>query len=134
MDVMNGRSHRWGRRNRVLRRLRFPTVITLPGGRSRERYAYLFWRVRLPLWIVPAAIGWLVLSWPGIAAGLAAGILAELIFSYRAPYGLSRPVATPLHGGDPDGLAGVREPRRPRPTGGAGTVQLPVGPAPPGMD
>jgi len=63
----------------------FPTVITLPGGQRRERYAYLFWRVRLPLWIMPAAAGWLVLSWPGIAAGLAAGILAELIFSYRAP-------------------------------------------------
>jgi len=36
---------------------------------------------------MPAVAGWLVLSWPGIAAGLAAGILAELIFSYRAPYG-----------------------------------------------
>jgi hypothetical protein len=47
MDVMNGRSHRWGRSNRVLRWLRFPTVITLPGGRRRQRYAYLFWRVLL---------------------------------------------------------------------------------------
>src|SRR5258708_8348297 len=83
------------RRRRVLRWLRFPMAITLPGGRRRERCAYLFWRVRLPLWIVPAAVGWLVLSWPGIAAGLAAGILCELVFSYRAPYGLSGPVATP---------------------------------------
>jgi hypothetical protein len=133
MDVMNGRSHRWGRSNRVLRWLRFPTVITLPGGRQRQRYAYLFWRIRLPLWIVPAAAGWLVLSWPGIAAGLAAGILAELIFSYRAPYG-PRPVATPLQGGGPDEPAGVREPRRPYPPGGAGTAHLPADPAPPRMD
>jgi hypothetical protein len=88
MDVMNGSHFTWGGRNHWWRRwLRFPTVITLPGGQRRERYAYLFWRVRLPLWIMLAVAGWLVLSWAGIAAGLAAGILAELIFSYRAPYG-----------------------------------------------
>jgi hypothetical protein len=57
--------------------------------------------VRLPLWIVPVAAAWLALGWPGIAAGLAAGILAELIFSYRAPYDSRRPVATPLQGEDP---------------------------------
>jgi hypothetical protein len=73
----------------MLRWLRLPTVITLPGVRRRQRHVYLFWRVRLPLWIVPAAAGWLVLSWPGIAAGLAAGILAEVIFGYHAPYGRS---------------------------------------------
>jgi hypothetical protein len=133
MDVMNGRSHQWGRGNRILRWLRFPTVITLPGGRPRERYAYLFWRVRLPLWIVPAVIGWLLLSWPGIAAGLAAGILAEMVFSYRAPYGLSRPVAAG-HGGGSDGFAGVREPRRPHPTGSYGGARLPADPARPVMD
>jgi hypothetical protein len=109
MGVMNGRSLRWGRRRPVLRWLRFPMAITLPGGRRHERYAYLFWRVRIPLWIVPAAAGWLVLSWPGIAAGLAAGILAELVFSYRAPYGPSGPVATPGQSWGPDVSAGVRE-------------------------
>jgi hypothetical protein len=87
MDVMNGSLFTWGGENHWWRRwLRFPTVITLPGGRRRERYAYLYWRVRIPLWVVPAAVGWLVLGWLGIAAGVAAGILAELIFSYRAPY------------------------------------------------
>ena len=96
MGLMNGRSYRWGRSNLLLRWLRFPTAITLPGGRRRERHAYLFWRVRLPLWIVPAGAAWLALGWPGIAAGLAAGILAELIFSYRAPYGSRRPIGTPL--------------------------------------
>ena len=86
MDVVNGRTVTWSRRNRWQRWLRFPTVITLPGGRRRQRYAYLYWRVRIPFWVVPAVAGWLVLGWPGIAAGVAAGILAELIFSYRAPY------------------------------------------------
>jgi hypothetical protein len=106
--------------------MRFPRGITLPGGRRHERYAYLFWRVRLPLWLVPAAAGWLVLGWPGIAAGLAAGILAELIFSYRAPYGPSRPAATPWQNWGPDGPAGVPEPRRPHPAGDADTAQLPT--------
>jgi hypothetical protein len=55
------------------------------------------------------AAGWLVLSWPGIAAGLAVGILAELVFSYRAPYGSSGPLATPGQSWGPDESAGVRE-------------------------
>jgi hypothetical protein len=140
-DLWYGRDLRWrrrryalsARRRWALRWLRFPMAITLPGGRRRERYAYLFWRVRLPLWIVPAAAGWLVLSWPGIAAGLCAGILAELVFSYRAPHG-TRPVATPGQSWGPNESAGVREPRRPHPTGGAGVAQHPIDPAPPGMD
>jgi hypothetical protein len=67
-------------------------LATVPNGdhaarwQRRGRYAYLYWRLRIPLWVVPAAAGWQVLGWPGIAAGVAAGILAELIFSYRAPY------------------------------------------------
>jgi hypothetical protein len=142
MDVMDGRGLRqdgkhytWSARShRVRRWLRFPMAITLPGGRRHERYAYLFWRVRLPLWIVPAAAGWLVVGWPGIAAGLAAGILAELVFSYRAPYGTSRPAATPGQSWGPDEPAGVREPRRPHPTGGAGAAQQPADPTPTGTD
>jgi hypothetical protein len=142
MDVMDVRALRYrrrryalsARRRRVLPWLRFPMAIMLPGGRRHERYAYLFWRVRLPLWIVPAAACWLVLSWPGIAAGLAAGILAEVVFSYRAPYGPSRPVATRGQSWGPDEPAGVREPRRPHPTGGAGAAQHPIDPAPTGMD
>lgn len=133
MDVMNGRSVRWSRKRIPARWMRFPTVITLPGARPRERHAYLFWRVRLPLWLVPAAAGWLALSWPGIALGLAAGILAELIFSYRVPYGSSRP-PTPWPTWGPDGPPGVREPRRPHPAGDAEAAQLPIEPRPPGMD
>jgi hypothetical protein len=41
----------------------------LSGAQTPPRHAYLFWRVRLPLWIVPAAAAWLALGWPGIAAG-----------------------------------------------------------------
>jgi len=141
-DLRYGRDLRWrrrryalsARRRWALRWLRFPMAITLPGGRRHERYAYLFWRIRLPLWIVPAVAGWLVLSWPGIPAGLAAGILAEVVFSYRAPYGPSRPVATPGQSWGPDDSAGVREPRRPHPTEGAGAAQLPIDRAPTEMD
>ena len=142
MNVMDGRDLRWRRRRYalsarrwwVLRWLRFPMAITLPGGRRHERHAYLFWRVRIPLWLVPAAAGWLALGWPGIPAGLAAGILAELVFSYRPPYGVSRPIATPGQSWGTDGPAGVREPRRPHPTGGAEAAQLPTDPALPEMD
>jgi hypothetical protein len=48
------------RRRRVLRGLPFPRVIALPGGLLVERRAYLFWRVRLPLWVVLVAAGWQV--------------------------------------------------------------------------
>ena len=101
----------------MLRWQRFPTTITLPVGRRYGRYAYLFWRIRLPLWIAPAAAGWWVLRWPGIAVGLAAGILAEMVLSYRGP---QNPAPSPPHPGE---SAGVREPLRPRPTGGAEGVQ-----------
>jgi hypothetical protein len=62
MEMMDGRSVQWGRRRYALlgrtRWMRFPRAITLPGGQRHERYAYLFWRVRLPLWLVPTAAGW----------------------------------------------------------------------------
>jgi hypothetical protein len=106
------------RRRRMLRTFWFPTTISLPGGRRLERRKYMFWRVRLPLWAVFAVAGWLVLGLWGIPLGLAVAVVAELLFSYRRPHGF-RPRR------DPGGLAGVREPRRPRPTGGAGAVELP---------
>ena len=121
------------RRRRVLRGLLpFPGVIGLPGGRRLERQVYLSWRVRLPLWVVLAAAGWLVLGWIGVVPGLAAAILAELVFSYRWPR-RGWPVSAGPGPGGPGGSAGVREPRRPRPTGDVGAAQLPVNPAPPGM-
>ena len=117
------------RRRRVLRGLQFPRAIGLPGGRRLERHAYLFRRVRLPLWAVLTAAGWLALGWTGVVPGAAAAILAELAFSYRQPH-RSRPTSAP---GGPAGSAGVREPRRPHPTGDAGAAQLPAGPAPPAI-
>lgn len=133
------RALRWRRRRyalsaqrrRVLRVVRFLRVIRLLGGRRLERHAYLFWRVRLPLWVVLAAAGWLVLGGPGVVLGLAVAILAELVFSYRPPRG-ARPVPTSGPGRGPGGSAGVREPRRPRPTGGVGAAPLPVDPPSPG--
>ena len=111
------------RRRRVRRVFWLPRTISLPGGPRLERRMCMFWRVRLPLWAVFAVAGWLVLGLWGILPGVAVAIAAELVFSYRRPRGL-RP------GPDPGGLAGVREPRRPRPTGGAGAVELPIGPPP----
>lgn len=110
----------------MLRCLGFPMTITLPGGRRYERYAYTFWRIRIPLWLVPAAAAWWALSWPGIAAGLAAGILAEAGLSYRKESGsVSASRASPPKGGSggSGGPAGVREPRRPHPAGDAGGAQ-----------
>jgi hypothetical protein len=128
------------RRRRMLRALRprFPMAISLPGGRLVERHVYLFWRVRLPLWVVLAAVGWLVLGLSGlmpglggvaagVVLGLAVAILAEFVFSYRPPFG-SRPVPTSGPGRGPGDSAGVREPRRPSPTGGVEAAQLPVDP------
>jgi hypothetical protein len=124
----------YGRRHRVLRWLRFPDLIGLPGGRLLERYVRLYWRIRLPLWLVLLAAGWLLLGWAGIVPGIAAAIVAQMalsyrLVSYRRP-GPGRTVSPPVTGpGDP---AGVREPRRPYPTGGAGAAELPADPAPPG--
>lgn len=112
------------RRRRVLRAMRFPAMITLPGGRHLERRVYLFWRVRLPVWVVLALAGWFVLGLAGVALGLAVAIVAETAFSYRPPRG-SWPRRW-RRGRGPGDLAGVREPRRPKPTGGAGAVQLPA--------
>jgi len=112
----------------MLRWRLFPTAITLPGGRRYERCAYLSWRTRLSLWIALAAAGRWVLGWSGIAVGLAAGILAEMVLSYRGPQ--SRAPSRP-HPGE---SAGVREPLRPRPTGGAGGMQHAIDPIPTEMD
>lgn len=138
----SGRAIRWRRRRYALlarrRLLRLPTLIGLPGGRLLERQVYLYWRVRLPLWAVLPAAGWLALGWVGIVPGVAAAVLAELVHSYRlVSYrrpGRSWPVASPTAGpGDPGGSAGVREPRRPRPAGGAGAAELPADSASPGV-
>lgn len=132
MRALRWRRRRFGmlaRRHRVLRWLRLPHVVSMP-GRQVERHAYLFWRVRLPLWAVLATTGWLVLGVIGIVPGLAAAFLAELAFSYRRPRGAG-PTATAGPGLD---AAGVREPRRPGPSGGSATAERSVGPVRPGLD
>ena len=115
-------------------------MIPLPGGRRLGGRVSLFlrrdnrlaWRVRLVLWAALAAAGGLVLGWVGIAPGLTAAIAAELAFSYR--WSASAWLRSRRHEGpDPGDPAGVGEPRRPRPSGGAGAVELPGEPVPPGL-
>lgn len=99
------------------------------------RRRYLFWRLRLLLLAGLAAAGWFVLGLGGVALGivgvvlgLAAAIAAELVFSYRPPYRVG-PLPAPGPSRGPGGPAGVREPRRPSPAGGAGAAQLAVDPS-----
>jgi hypothetical protein len=117
-------------RHHALHGLAFPAEIRLPGGGRLRRQGYMFWRVRLPLWVVLAAAGWLVLGWIGVLPGLAAAILAEVAVNYRRPGSVPGPRPRPA---GPGGPAGVREPRQPGPTGGVEAAQLPVDPAPPGQ-
>jgi len=112
----------YARRNVVLRSLSLPARISLLGGICWERRAYVFWRVRLPLWIVLGAAGWLLASGAGVVLGLVAAVVMELLFSYRPPGGLPRPTVVGGPPGPGQGPTGVREPRWPRPTGGAGSA------------
>ena len=142
------RTLRWRRRRyalsarvwRVRYGRQFRWAIPLPGGRRLGGRVSLFlrrdnrlaWRVRLVLWTALAAAGGLVLGWVGIAPGLTAAIAAELAFSYRWSAGAW--LRSRRHEGpDPGDPAGVREPRRPRPSGGAGAMDLPGDPVPPGL-
>jgi hypothetical protein len=85
------------------------------------------WRLRLALWVVLGAAGWLGLSWAGIAPGLAAAIAVELALTFRWS-GWTGPRIRRRRWPDPGDPAGVREPRRPRPSGGAGAEELPGDP------
>lgn len=109
-----GRSWRAGRR--------WPAAVTI-AGRRFDRHAYLHWWVRAPLWAAAATVGWLAAGWVGVAVGLLAAGAAEVAFSYRPPARGAAPVpgARPARG--PGGeAAGVREPRRPAPSGGSGAA------------
>ena len=55
------------------------------------RARYLFWRVRIPLWLGMAGAGWTLLGAAGLAGGLGVACAAEGLFSYRK-LGASRPV------------------------------------------
>lgn len=58
------------------------TVIKLPWGRY-ERYAYMFWRIRVPIWLAGAGCGWALVGPAGLAGGLVVAYAAEGVFSYR---------------------------------------------------
>ncbi len=74
-------------RHRAGRCLMPPTRIHLPDGLLVERYTYLFWRIRLPLWAVLGVSGALIAGWPGVVVAPPSAILVELLFSYRRPHG-----------------------------------------------
>jgi hypothetical protein len=125
--------------HRILYGPRFRLEIPLPGGRylagrltlSRRRRGPrpMSWPVRLVLWAVFAAAAWLALGWPGIPSGLVAAIVAELVVAYRWSAGAGVRTRRPAGpGSDPGGLAGVREPRSPRPSGWSGAEERPVPP------
>lgn len=58
-------------------------VIAFPWGRY-ERHSYLFWRIRIPLWLAGAGAGWMLAGPAGLAGGLIAAYVAEGVFSYRS--------------------------------------------------
>jgi hypothetical protein len=70
------------------------TVIELPWGRY-ERHGYLFWRIRILLWLVMCASGWAALGIAGLAAGAVAAYGIEGMLSYRKPSGRRPAVASP---------------------------------------
>ena len=57
-------------------------TIVLPWG-NYERSAYLFWRIRIPLWLAAAGVGWALAGPGGLACGLVMAYLTEGAFSYR---------------------------------------------------
>jgi hypothetical protein len=57
-------------------------VIALPWGRY-ERYAYLYWRIRIPLWLAGAGAGCVLAGPGGLVGGLAMAYIAEGLLSYR---------------------------------------------------
>ena len=66
------------------------TVIKLPWGRY-ERYAYMFWRIRIPLWLAGAGGGWAFAGPAGLAAGLVVAYAAEGVLSYRNAASVGQP-------------------------------------------
>jgi hypothetical protein len=67
------------------RRSLYPwSAIELPWGRY-ERERYLFWRIRIPLWLVMAAAGWALFGAAGVVGGILVAYVAEAVFSYRKP-------------------------------------------------
>jgi hypothetical protein len=63
-------------------RLAFPRAISLPWA-TYECNAYLFWRIRILLWLPLLAAGWFVLRGYGLLVGAAVAVLVEARTSYR---------------------------------------------------
>ncbi len=70
------------------------TVLEPPGGRY-ERYAYLSWRIRIPLWLTMCTAGWIGFGVAGLVAGAVAAYVIEGLLSYRKPSGSGPVVASP---------------------------------------
>ena len=80
--------------HRVGRGLTLPPVISLPGGLRLERHEYLYWRIRLCLLALTGTAGALIAGRPGVLPGVSAGVLVEVLVSYRLPHG-ARPASSP---------------------------------------
>lgn len=74
----------WRQRNGL--GLTLPVSIRLPGGHLVERRNRLFWRIRLPLWVLGGS-GALIVGWPGALLGFLGAVVVEMLFSYRRPHG-----------------------------------------------
>src|SRR6185312_15447579 len=74
-------------------RLRFAVLVSMPWG-AYERVAYLFWRIRILLWLPLLAAGCFLLRGYGLLVGAAVAVLIEATASYRERDGrLAAPVA-----------------------------------------
>ncbi len=84
------------RRRSPRRRGRYgPRVFRLPRGCYR-RERYLFWRVRILLWLAVAGAGWVVSGAAGLVGGVVVAVAAEGMWSYRRSYARrAAPVAEP---------------------------------------
>lgn len=113
------------RRGRIVRGFGLPMVIVLPrGSRSRwERRIYLFWRIRLALWVILGVLGGVAAGLAGVLAGVVIALMIEVVVSYRPAGRFAHPQGRggPGRGSDGD-PSGDREPRRPRPQSGAGSA------------
>jgi hypothetical protein len=100
-------------------------VIELPrGGRHRwERRNFLFWRIRLGLWVILGLLGGVTGGPLGVLTGVIVALAIEVVVSYR-PAGRYAPPQSfgGSGGGSDDDPSGDREPRRPRPQSGAGSA------------
>jgi len=56
------------------------------------RDRYVFWRIRIPLWLAATTAGWALWGIPGLVAGGLVAYVAEGVFSYHKPGPRSSPI------------------------------------------